>query len=104
MERWGTRNGLDTLCEGPYGENDMMRILQGMMNSQQQQTELLRQGLLTAPREQRPGTISDFRRLQLAEFSGMEKPLDVEQWLIDMANLLKAARISDENQVEVEKI
>ena len=83
--------------EGPYGENDMMRILQGMMNSQQQQTELLRQGLLTTPREQRSGTVSDFRRLQLAEFSGTEKPLDAEQWLIDMTDLLKAARIPGEN-------
>ena len=81
-----------------------MRLLQGMMDSQQQQVELLRQGLLTAPREQRPGTISDFRRLQPAEFSGTEKPLDAEQWLIDMTDLLKAARIPAENQVEVAKI
>ena len=27
MERRGTRNGPDTSREGPYGENDMMRIL-----------------------------------------------------------------------------
>jgi len=60
--------------------------------------------LLTAPREHRPGTISDFRRLQPAEFSGTEKPLDAEQWLIDMTDLLKAARILGENQVEVVKI
>ena len=97
MERRGTRNGPGTFRDGPYGENDMMRILQGMINSQQQQTELLRQGLLTAPRKQRPGTVSDFRRLQPAEFSGTEKPLDVEQWLIDMIDLLKAARIPGEN-------
>ena len=82
----------------------MMRILQGMIASQQQQTELLRQGLLTAPQEQRSGTVSDFRRLQPAEFSGTEKPLDAEQWLIDMTNLLKAARILGENQVKVAKI
>ena len=31
-----TRNGPGTSRDGPYGENDMMRILQGMMNSQQQ--------------------------------------------------------------------
>jgi len=82
----------------------MMRILQGMMQSQQQQTELLRQGLLVAPRERRPGNVSDFRRLQPAVFSGTEKPLDAEQWLIDTTDLLKAARIPDENQVEVAKI
>jgi len=78
MERQGTRNGPGTSRKGPYGENDMMRILQGIMNSQQKQTELLRQGLLTAPREQRPGTVPDFKRLQPAEFSGTEKPLDAE--------------------------
>ena len=82
----------------------MIRILQGLMNSQQQQTELLRQGLLTAPREQRLGTVSDFRRLQPAEFLGTEKTLNTEQWLIDMTDLLKAARIPGENQVEVAKI
>ena len=75
-----------------------------MMQSQQQQTELLRQGLLVAPREQRPGSVSDFRRLQPAVFSGTEKPLDAEQWLIDTTDLLKAARVPDENQVEVAKI
>jgi len=68
-----------------------MRVLQGRMQSQQQQTELLRQGLLVAPREQRPGNVSNFRRLQPAIFSGTEKPLDVEQWLVDATDLLKAA-------------
>ena len=48
--------------------------------------------------------MSDFRRLQPAVFSGTEKPLDAEQWLIDMTDLLKAARIPGENQVEVAKI
>ena len=48
--------------------------------------------------------MSDFKRLQPVEFSGTEKPLDAEQWLIDMTDLLKAARIPGENQVEVAKI
>ena len=105
MERRGTRNGAGTSQDGPNRDNDgMMRILQGMMQSQQQQTELLRQGLLVTPREQRPGNVSDFRRLQPAIFSGTEKPLDAEQWLIDTTDLLKAARVPDENQVEVAKI
>jgi len=105
MERRGTRNGPSASQDGPNRDNDgMMRVLQGMMQSQQQQTELLRQGLLVAPREQRPGNVSDFRRLQPAIFSGTEKPLDAEQWLIDTTDLLKAARVPDENQVEVAKI
>ena len=74
------------------------------MESQHQQTELLRQALLTAPREQRLDNVSDFRRLQPATFSGTEKPLDAEQWLIDTTYLLKAARIPDQNQVKVVKI
>jgi len=59
---------------------------------------------LTAPREQRPGNVSDFRRLQPATFSGTEKPLDTEQCLIDTTDLLKAAWIPDKNQVKVIKI
>ena len=78
----------------------MMRVLHGMMESQHQQTELLRQALLIAPREQRPGNVSDFRRLQPATFSGTKRPLDAEQWLIDTTDLMKAARNPDENQVE----
>jgi len=48
--------------------------------------------------------MSDFRRLQPAVFSVTEKPLDAEQWLIDMTDLLKAARIPNKNQMEVAKI
>jgi len=46
---------------------------------------------LTAPREQSPGNVFDFRRLQPAIFLGTEKPLDTEQCLIDTTNHLKAA-------------
>jgi len=43
MEMRGTRNG-------PSGENDsMMRVVQGMMQSQQQHAELLCQGLWLHP-------------------------------------------------------
>ena len=42
--------------------------------------------------------------MQPATFLGTEKPLDAEQLLINTANLLKTARIPDENQVEVAKI
>ena len=81
-----------------------MRVLHGMMESQHQQTELLRQALLIAPREQSPGNVSDFRRLQPTTISSTEKPLDAEQWLIDTIDLMKVARIPDENQVDVAKI
>jgi len=74
-----------------------------MMENQQQQTELLRQEL-AAPKGQRPGNISDFRRLQPAIFTGGEKPLEAEQWLTDTSDLLNAARVPEENQVEVAKI
>jgi len=68
-----------------------------MMESQQKQTELLHQGLLVAPREQKPGNLSDFRRLEQVTFLSMEKPLDAEQWLVDSAELLKEAWIPDKN-------
>jgi len=105
MEDQRTRNGPGTSRDSSNGESDnMIRVLHGMMESQHQQTELLRQALLTAPREQRPSNVSDFRKLQPATFSGTEKPLDAEQWLINTTDLLNAARIPDENQVKVAKI
>jgi len=43
MDRRETHNGPDTSHDSSNRENnDMMRILHGMMNSQQQQTEHLR--------------------------------------------------------------
>ena len=48
--------------------------------------------------------MSDSRRLEPAVFSGTEKTLDAEWWLIAMIDLLKAARILNKNQVEVAKI
>ena len=48
--------------------------------------------------------MSDFRRLQLAAFSDTERPLDAEQWIMDTTDVMKVARIPDENQVEVTKI
>jgi len=75
-----------------------------MMETQQQQTELLRQILVTAPREQRPGNVLDFSRLQLIIFTGEEKPLDAEQWFRDIIDLLIAARIPTDNQVAIAKI
>jgi len=105
MESRRTRNSPGTSHDSSNSESDsMMRVHHGMMESQHQQTELLRQALLTAPKEQRPPNVCDFRRLQPAIFSGTEKPLDAEQWLIDTTYLLKASRIPDENQVEVAKI
>ena len=105
MERQESRNGPSPSQDGPNGENaNMMRILQGMMENQWQQRELLQQGLLAVPREQKLGNILDFRRLQPVVFLRIEKPLDAEQWLINTTNLQKIAQIFDENEVEVAKI
>ena len=37
-------------------------------------------------------------------FSGTERPLYAEQWMMDTTDLMKITRIPDENQVEVAKI
>ena len=129
MERRSGRNNVGQVPNGPIGgvggENaDMLRIMQTMvdnqqqqmqnqqqqmqnqqqqMEHQQQQTELLRQEL-AAPKELKPGNVSDFRRLQPAVFTGNEQPLDAEQWLTDTTDLLNAARVPQENKVEVAKI
>ena len=112
MERRSGRNNVGQVPNGPVGGEgaDVLRIIQTMlgnqqqqMENQQQQTELLRQEL-AAPKEQRPGNVSDFRRLQPAIFTGVERPLEAEQWLTDTTDLLNAARVPNENQVEVAKI
>jgi len=123
MERRSGRNNIGQVPNGPVGgENaDILKIIQVMVENQQrqmenqqqyqqqqmenqrQQTELLRQEL-TAPKGQRPGNVSDFRRLQPAIFTGGEKPLEAEQWLTDTTDLLNAARVPKEDQVEVAKI
>jgi len=105
MKRRRTRNGPYTSRDSSNGESDnMMKVLHGMMETQHQQTKLLRQALLIALRKQRHGNVSDFRRPQPATFSGTKRSLDAEQWLIDTTYLLKAARIPNENQVKVAKI
>jgi len=115
MERRSGRNNVGQVPNGPNGpvggENvDVLRIIQAMMVTQQQQvevqqqqTELLRQEL-TAPKGPKPGNISDFRRLQPAVFTGSEEPLEAEQWLTNTTDLLNAARVPQESQVEVAKI
>ena len=105
MDRRAGRNNSGQSQNGPTGGNpDILRVIQGMVENQQRQTELLRQELIAAPQERRPGNVSDFRRLQPAIFTGEERPLDAEQWLIDTTDLLKAARVPEEDQVEVAKI
>ena len=95
----------------------MMEVLRGMIVMQQHQMKLLKDGLLiaqqttatalnraTVPQEPRIGNVSDFRRLHSSIFTSTRKPLEAEQWLIDTTNLLNAARILAEDQVEVVKI
>ena len=73
-----------------------------MLAAQQTATATIERSM--TPREPKPGNISDFRRLQPATFAGTEKPLDAEQWLVDMTNLLTTARVPKEEQVEVVKV
>jgi len=62
MDRRTGRNNSGQSQNGPTGGNaDILRIIQNMAENQQKQTELLWQGLITAPKEQRPGNVSNFR-------------------------------------------
>jgi len=74
----------------------------GLVAAQQTTTMVMERS--TAPCGPKPGNISDFRRLQPTTFVGTEKPLDAKQWLVDMTNLLNAARVPAEDQVEVVKV
>ena len=79
MDRRASRNSSGQSKNGPIGENaDILRVIHNMMENQQKQTELLRQGLIAAPKQQRPSNLSDFRRLQPTIFTGEERPLDAE--------------------------
>lgn len=61
--------------------------------------------LMTAPPEREwSGSIFHFRELQPTTFSGVETPLQADQWIVDMDNLLRAARIPPENRVDIVKI
>ena len=102
----------------------MMGIFKLMMEQQQQQNAqqqeqiaLLREGLLAAqqtaaavvnrvaaPREPRPGNLSDFMKLSPAVFTGTEEPLAAERWITDMANLLEGANIPAADQVKMVKL
>jgi hypothetical protein len=88
-----------------------------MIELQREQTTLLREGLLSAqqtattaldrvaaPQEAKPGNASNFLRLRPASFVGVGTPLEAEKWLIDMTNLLAAARVSAADQVEMVKV
>jgi hypothetical protein len=81
--------------------------MRDVMVAQQVQTERLStaiEAIVGSRNQPRPGTISDFMRLNPSPFSGEEKPLDAEQWLVDMENRLTAARILDADKVDVVKI
>ena len=72
MERWEKRNSSSA------ENNSMIRIFQGMMESQQKQTELLHQGLLVALWEEPikdPGlsTVNSFNYSSLSIISASEQ-------------------------------
>jgi len=68
-----------------------------------QQTTTVAIERAAAPREPKLGNVSDFRRLQPTTFAETEKLLDTEQCLVDMTNLLNAAHVPKDDQVEVIK-
>ena len=76
MHRKVSRNSSELSQNGPTGEYaDILRVIHNIMENQQKQTILFRQGLITAPIEQRPDNVSDFRWLHLVIFIAEEKPL-----------------------------
>ena len=125
MNTRGNNNRVGT-SNGPSGDDnvDMMRILMGMMEeqkdhraTQQEQIALLRDGIIAAqqtattavdkaaaPKEPKVGNIADFRRLNPKEFSGNEDPLESEQWITDVENLLEAANVPVADYVKVVKV
>ena len=68
--------------ENDASNANMMEFMRNVMAAQQAQAERLSTAIETMARSRnqpRPGTVSDFMRLNPSPFSGEEKPLDVEQ-------------------------
>lgn len=61
---------------------------------------------ITAPRNQHPKGISNFRSLlmDLSIFSRIAGVLEAEQWLVEMKNLLKTTRVLNADKIDVIKI
>lgn len=62
---------------------------------------ILLEMMLQSEQLERTEMVSDFRRLQPLVFYGIVALLKAEQWIVDMENFLKSARIPKENQAEV---
>ena len=75
-----------------------------MTASATQQTTTTTIERATTPGEPKVGNIADFMRLNPRVFTGNEDPLEAEQWLIDMTNLLEAVNIPAGDQVRVVKV
>lgn len=60
--------------------------------------------LAMSSRNKRPRRISDFKCMHPATFSGMAGALKAKQWLSEMENLLRVARIPGADQANVVKI
>lgn len=56
------------------------------------------------PTQEKWSSITDIRRLHPSTFSRVETPLEVEQWMVYMKNLLEAAHIPPESRVNVVQI
>ena len=54
---------------------------------------------LDAPAQGRVSAVADFRRLHPPTFSGVEGPLQAEQWLVDTEMLLEVANIAEVDKV-----
>lgn len=101
MARDNANDAAGSSCTGPDDAMTllMMEVMKNMLESQKEQMEaqaeqnrLLREGFAlaqeiartaiektTAPKEQKVGTVSDFRRLAPKAFNGKIKPLKAEQ-------------------------
>ena len=97
---------------------EILQTLKRMLELQQDQNGLLWAGVTRAQEtvehalmglssdhaSTKVGNVSDFQRLRPSNFSGNEMPLEKEQWLIKMEQLLNVAKISEEDWVDVVSI
>ena len=84
-------------------QQDQNGLLRGVTRAQET-TEHALMGLSSDHTSTKVGNVSDFRRLHPSNFSGNETPLEADQWLIKTEQLLNAAKIPKEDQVDVVSI
>lgn len=106
----GRTNGYGANTVNIINADEMYGVHGRMANAKQQQVEALWVGVIemldhvVVMRDRRLGRISDWRHLHLSTLLGTTRVLEVVERLVEMENLLRAARVPDMDKIDILKI